>query len=72
MDSFTQNNQFLFIFCKMCNINVKPDHFFDHLTYLNFFDILVPIDGLCFSHSHPEIWCSKIWDLQRNNQKRVK
>ncbi len=33
-----------------------PDHFFDHPTYLNFFEILVPIDGSYFSHSYPEIW----------------
>ncbi len=49
-----------------------PDHFFDHPTYLNFFEILVPIDGSYFSHSHPEIWRSTIRYLRRNNQKRVK
>ena len=43
-----------------------PDHFFDHQIYLNFFEILVPIDGSYFSHSHPEIWRSKIGYLRRN------
>ncbi len=42
---------------------------FEYLTYLNFFfEIVVPIDGSYFSHSHPEIWRSKIGYLQRNNQ----
>ncbi len=52
----------------------RPDHFFDHpiATYLNFFEVLVPIDGSYFSHAHPEIWCSKIGHLRRNNQKHVK
>ena len=48
-----------------------PDHFFDHSTYLNFSEILVPIDGSYFAHTHPEIWRSKIGSLQRNNKKRV-
>ena len=48
-----------------------PDHFFDHLTWLNFFEILIPKDDSYFSHSHPEIWHSKIGYLRRNNQKRV-
>ncbi len=34
-------------------------------------EILVPIDGSYFSHSHPEIWRSKIRYLRRSNQKRV-
>ncbi len=38
-------------------------------TYLKVFEILVPIDGSYFSHLHPEIWCSKIGYLQRNNKK---
>ncbi len=57
------------------NTQVKgawQDHFFDHPTYLNLFEILVPIDGSYFSHSDPEIWHSKIGYLWRNNQKRVK
>ncbi len=46
--------------------------FFDHPTCLNFFEMLVPIDGSYFSHSHPEMLRSKIGYLQRNYQKRVK
>ncbi len=49
-----------------------PDHFFDHPNYLNFFEILVPIDGSYFCHSHPEIWRSKFGYLWRNDKKRVK
>ena len=41
-------------------------------TYLKVFVISVPIDGSYFSHAHPEIWCSKIGHLRRNNQKHVK
>ena len=41
--------------------------FFDHLTYLNFFEISVPIDGSYFSYSHFAVWRSKIRYLRRNN-----
>ncbi len=37
--------------------------FFTLPTYLKVFEILVPIDGSYFSHSHPEIWHSKIGNL---------
>ncbi len=37
-----------------------PDQFLDHTTHLNLFQILVLIDGYYFSHSHTEIWHSKI------------
>ncbi len=40
--------------------------------YLKVFEILVPIDGSYFSHSHPEIWHSKIGYFLRNIQKHVK
>ncbi len=46
----------------------------DQIIFLtpNIFEILEPIDVSYFSHSHPEIWRSKIGYLRRNNQKRVK
>ncbi len=36
----------------------------NQIIYLNFFEILVPVDGSYFSHSHPEIWHSKIGYLR--------
>ncbi len=64
---FSHNTQVLEVQVK----GAWPDHFFDHPTYRNFFEISVPINGSNFSHSHPEIWHSKIGHLQRNYQKCV-
>ncbi len=73
---------FVFVFCffayyykyvQISCLKVRDQiTFFDHPTYLNFFEILVLIEGSYFSHSHPEIWRFKFGYLWRNNQKRVK
>ncbi len=73
MQEFSSFSPFLSWTGKGCLIKGPwPDHFFDPPTYLKVFEILITTDGSYFSHSHPEIWRSKIGYLRRNNQKRVK
>ena len=48
----TLSQQLPYIFAFKC---AGPDHFLDHPTYSTFLEILVPKNGSCFSHLHPEI-----------------